>query len=264
MPQRSPLIFWLLLAATIAVNAVVATWMSRSQFQYPGYVAVAGHALVLSQLGVVCIYSALRAMPFPTRVGLPLIGIVAASTASMSFAQTSEKAFSSWLGFYGLHAAMLMLCLWLLQRTRFWQNQSGVLRAWQYSMFHILLAMTIVAILLALVRDDLFFRGDRSLNIVFTGSYVVLAAASATLWILSWPWPLRLAGTLGIAILLGFSAYEVLLLTSSSAGSSGSSELLLLLVSHYLIQACMLSLWLGSGCILPTTVPEQATTAEPT
>jgi hypothetical protein len=63
MPQRSPLIFWLLLAATISVDAVAFTWAEAGHV-HADHAFIAFEALMLSQIGVVCIWSSLNSEKF--------------------------------------------------------------------------------------------------------------------------------------------------------------------------------------------------------
>ncbi len=188
------------------------------------------------------------------KLTLPLTTTVVAALVTVSFTQMqaqfpSKNVLTSCLGYYGLHVVLLMASIWFLQRTSFWRRRSRLVHTWQYSLAHLLIVMTIVAVLSTLMRNNLFFRGGEWLNIAFACSYVALALASVFLWSFSWHWVFRLASVLGLAVLLGAFGYT-LLTVSMGAGGAGAEPLSILL-AFYLTQACVLTVWLGSGFILP-------------
>ena len=237
MPQRSPVIFWLLLAATVAIDAVVFAWMVLEP--YPKFAAVAYDALVVGQLSVICIWSALTlAKTFWVRVA-PLVAALLASVAMGMFGVPPRA--TSWLAYYGLHTALLLAAMWLFARTSFWRGRSGNLAKWRYSLAHLLVAMTVVAVLAAAMRGSELFDREGWINLAFILWSVILAVVSVVCWSLSGHWLLRLAGVLGLALLfgVGLSVFEVLPVFPFIIGS------------HYLIQGIILSVWLGCGPILP-------------
>ena len=58
MPDRLPIIYWLLLVATICVDAAVFSWTNAVPDNEFGFIVF--DAVMLSQISVVCIWSGLR------------------------------------------------------------------------------------------------------------------------------------------------------------------------------------------------------------
>jgi hypothetical protein len=120
MPQRSSVIFWLLVAATISVDAVAFFWAEAEPDPY-GFVVF--DALMLSQISAICIWSGLRSeKSMWTRVS-PLLAVVYATLIWGLISETNwiGKVGEEWsvrmsLAFvnHGLHAALLLSMLWLL------------------------------------------------------------------------------------------------------------------------------------------------------
>jgi hypothetical protein len=174
MPQRSPNIFWLLLAATLSVDYVAFFWMVSGGG--PRFAQVAYDALVVGQLSIVCIWAGLRSAKIFWSRAAPWAAMLIAAVAVGLFATPQQ-----WVGlpYYGLHVALLLSALWVFERTNFWRRQSGASSEWRYSLVHLLIAMTIVAILLATMRESqLVGPGDRWVNLAFICGSVVLAMFS--------------------------------------------------------------------------------------
>jgi hypothetical protein len=259
MPQRSPVIFWLLLAATISVDAVLISLLASEPYSGPLYVVVAFHAMILSQLSVVCIWSALAAQKGPwTRLAPIPAALLAAQVTAMFVDKpvTLTSSFANHLAYFGIHAASLLALLWLLQRTAFWRRRSGSSLPLQFSLAHLLVMMTVVAVLASTIRSSPFFGDERWINILFLCSSVALAMASVCIWNLARVWWNRLAGVLFIAFLLASFVSFASVVTESS----GSQWIVsMILGAHFEIQGLVLSVWLGCGPILP---PQSSTAAE--
>jgi hypothetical protein len=257
MPQRSPVIFWLLLAATICVDAVA--WSKAKPG--PSLAEWGFDALVVAQLSVICLWSALRpSKTFWSRA--------APWTASLIAALVNEPLGSSmlfWqrLPYYALHAAMLITALWLFERTPHWRRHSGARAQWQYSLWHLLMAMTLVALLTTAIRNNGLFDADWPVNFAFICGSVAIGVSSALSWSLARHWFLRLASTLGAAMLL---AIVISLLLLALSDSPDAKRLLLHLLSivgsHYLIQAAVISIWIGAGQILSPSHTNSAASGE--
>jgi hypothetical protein len=257
MQHRSPLIFWLLLAATFSVDAVVSTWI-RDERQFPSavYVPLAFHALVLSQLSVVCIWSGMQSTQTPWTQIAPLFATIVAAMGTTAIAPNPSdfsriSVFTSHFGDYALHSVLLLAALWLLQRTKFWTRSTGFHRTWQYSLLHGLVVMTIVAVLTTLMRNNVFIVEDRRLNLADIGTHVALAVSGVVIWSLAWHWLLRTATLFGFVILLGVLVYVLFLVGDPSATIRLGSTLVMILVTDYLIHAIVLAVWLSWGHILP-------------
>ena len=249
MSERSPIIFWLLLAATISVDAVVlpmaASGAPPSLVAVSPYVELVADALIVSQLCIICIWAALSSNKVAWLSAI-LATVVAAFTAAV-FNDSGKGAFNTWklyLAYYGLVSALLMSVLWLFRGSKYWRRRTGVAHSRQYSLAQLLIAMTIAAVLMTIVRSSPFQGDDQWLNIGSVVSIVALAAASAVIWSLSLHWILRLAATIGLAIavssLFGFA-------------DNFSRPFVFVMQMHFLIQAGLLSAWLGLGEILPAS-----------
>ena len=187
MSQRSPLISWLLLATTACVDAVVIFWVAAEPYPDPMYAAVAFHAVMIGQISVVCIWSAMSErilVRFAPVFAVALVGLLAATLIDTPV--TLSESIPNNLAEFGLHAALLIAFLWLLQRTAFWRRRSGRLRDWQYSVAHLLVAMTLVAVLATLVHHSSLLGQDAALNALFICGTVALSVLNVILWSLSW------------------------------------------------------------------------------
>jgi hypothetical protein len=255
MQHRSPLIFWLLLAATLSVDAVVLNWASYERYTTPGYSAMAVQALILSQLSVVCIWSALYSTPNIWMQIAPLFAAVLAALVQGLYIELpghyrDVTTFITSFGYLGLHAVLLLSALWLMQRTKFWQRQTGSTRTWQFSLFHLLVVMTVTAVLTALIRTNEFFAEGRWTNITFECSYVALAVASVVLWSFAWNWFLRLGSVICVALLFGVVTFVICFRQYNLL----AMNIFNVVHAYYLIQAIVLSIWLGIGPILPSKI----------
>jgi hypothetical protein len=145
---------------------------------------------------------------------------------------------------YGLHVAFLLLALWVLKRSNFWQRRFETIRAWQFSVADLLIVMTAVAVLASGMRYSLIVSEGGGLILAMVACTVILAVASAVMWSLSLHWIIRLAATLGVAVLLGFAF-----------GGVAKQGLVFakIIGVDFLIQAAVLSIWLGIGGVLPVT-----------
>jgi hypothetical protein len=233
--QRSPVIFWLLLAATLAIDAVS---MSNA-FHRPSNTTwvIAYDALVAGQLSALSIWASLRRCKnFWTRVAPVAAVLVAAAVVGLF----GKPPFVDVLPYYGLQVAAIMAIVWMLDRTSFWQWRTGSSAKWQYSVFELLVLMTVVAMLATTLRATDWFSGSRWINLAFICGSVSLAVAGTVVWTMSWHWLLRASGTVAFALLLGV-AFMVTM----------EPFLPQFLTAHYLIQAIELSLWFAVGGIIP-------------
>lgn len=121
---------------------------------------------------------------------------------------------------------------------------------WQFSLAHVLIVMTVTAVLAMFARNNVFLADGRATNIMVAFCCVALAVASSVLWSFSWNWVFRFASVIGIAVLLGEVAAAIIFGQISGFGMSAFN----ILHAIFLIQAIVLSLWLGVGPILPPRV----------
>jgi hypothetical protein len=249
MQRISPIILWLLLAATFSVDAVFGYW-TKSDRNSGAELEVAFYALMISQLSIVCVWSATRpTKTMATRI-LPVASVAAQALVIALLDRPSQfqHTLVDGLIYLGTHAAILVAALWVLQRTRFWQRRTGTYHPWRYSLGNLLVLMTILAVLAGLLRVHPIFGDDLWFEIVFMISSVALAIASVFFWSLSWHSVLRLAAVLCFALLLGLVCSLIEIIKS---GSTFASLFAFLMIAQFLIQGMVLSMWLGCGPILP-------------
>ncbi len=258
MPQRLPLIFWLLVAATISVDAVAFVWAEAVPDYAFGFIAF--DVLVLSQISVVCIWSGLRLEKSMWTRFSPFLAII---LASLVWGLFSERHFIGKVGEgwsrrvslalvnQGFHAGLLLAMLWLLKRTAFWKRRYDPTAEWRFSIADLLVVFTIVAVLgtgmrLSEVYDDLDWLGWA--EVVLMSGSAVLAMSAVLIWSL-WrtPWVLRASGVVGVAI--GLTAVKLL------AERRFPAEHAVVIAAHFLIQTPVLIVWLAWGPLLPRARP---------
>jgi hypothetical protein len=240
MQKRTPLNFWLLLTATLAVDGVVVAW---------GYVTTldrAGNlyfALVCGQISAVCIGCSLS--PLRRRwwwVG-PLAVCTAVAILTTWLRHDPNEAYQNFLLYLSLwlpHAAILLAILWLLRQTSVakrwgYQNDKG---SWQFSVAHLLSIMTALAVLLAILRTATEMHRFWIELAIWITNNVMLAIAALIIYSTRWLRPLRAAAILGVSLVLAFATATL------TQGHPDSLEV-------NLIQALVLVMWLAVGEIVP-------------
>jgi hypothetical protein len=263
MPQRSPIIFWLLLAATLSIDALVWTWPWPKNLDRP-YVLKLQGGLIIGQLSAVCAWSALRIRKPASVQIMPWLAVVVAATGSPMFVGMSPGIWDE-LTYYGVYVALLLSALWLFERTSLWRRRTGIVSPWRYSVAQLLLAMTLVAVLVANIRNTPQFSDHPLVYGRFVVGYVVVTIASIICWSSQSHWLIRLAGTMGAALAVVF----VVAMTRNFPNTNLPSlvdflaKFTLVLGKDYLIQALVLSVWIGVGGILPVMQPTDSSFGEP-
>jgi hypothetical protein len=262
MPQRSPLTFWLLLAATISVDAVAFAWAEAGPPDNYGFIAF--DALVLSQISVVCTWAGLRSEKSMWTRFSPLLAVV---LASLVWGMFSERHFIGKVGEgwslrmglvlvnQGLHAAILLAMLWLFKRTALWKRRSDWAAEWQFSIADLLVGMTVVAVLGAGMQlTDTFDNLDWA-DIATYGCPALLAISGVLIWSL-WRthWVLRASGVMGAAIGL------VAVVLGAERHLHFATAFPVIMATNYLIQAVVLTVWLAWEPLLPRA---RSATTEP-
>jgi hypothetical protein len=219
--QHSPTLFWLLVAATIAVDAVVVRWMvqagpmSKTAFLYD--------ALVTGQLGVVCLWGAFAARHawLAWIAELSAVGIAGGLTAWVAKLSIAEAC-----GIHGLYVATLATAFWILKRIPAWRRLAGEAdpAVWQYSIGHLLAAMTVVALLFGALRGSVLLTSAYDswrFVVLLTLGDVVLVTATVFVWLWAawlpnW-WP-RVGAAFAPALVVG--GIEAALASIGALGSS--------------------------------------------
>lgn len=238
---RSPVIFWLLVAATLTVDATVLYW-ARYPERFYGLTQLALSALVYGQFSVTCIWLALGRSG-SRRKDLSIAAIIAAALVSMI--ATTPAVESSWkvvLTDFALHAALVWIAVKAIERTPYWQRRVEQVASWSFSMMQLLVAMTVVAVLSAAVGNsiELTRTDDWKLNLAIIIGTACVPIASLLFWQLAIHWLFRLAGSLGCALLISLLFLPFV-----------EPMLPRFLTTFYLIQALVVSVWLGIGPIIP-------------
>ena len=257
MPRTSPIIFWLLLAATLCVNAVSTYWIFDEGSQASETLFL---ALAFAQLSVVCVYVVLTHDELglrwlaPFALGIAVGVIVAVVVAMVPEDDTSEfETLAIFTTLMWIHSAVALFVLWLLKSTRLLRSvaKNSTSTRWQFGVGHLLLAMSGLAILLAVLRqaepviesltDVLTMCVGNSLLLLA----VLIAAARVAYWVV------RLAISLGTALAIAGMC--------SFTGIAFAVDL-----NSYafnLVQALMLWAWIE--VLFASTTPRLALVGEP-
>jgi hypothetical protein len=235
--------FWLLLAATIAIDAVAVYWLYADAYRAAADTLF--DALVVSQISLFCIWAILGARG---RIWAPLVPFAAAAVTVAAIEPLGLFRWTDAAAERGIHVAALLTLLWILKRTPWWQR--GVSPAarenWQFSLSQLVVVMTVVAVLIAFLRHADVTREIWSeiLGAVIYG-YILLPVAAVLIWRWVPSATLRLLATFVAA---GIFAVKPVVL---------KQDYWLSTLAFYLIQAPMLWLWLELGQIV--TRPPAAT-----
>jgi hypothetical protein len=221
MPPRSPILFWLLLAATLAVDTVAIVWFAGS----PRLSAAATLliALAYGQLSTLCDWAAFRStlwirwlVPFATGFGVALTITVTETYHSPGPMIRWEQllAFTSLLW---VHVAVLWLVLWLVKPTRLFSHDTSISgrQSWRFTMKHLFILLTCLPILVivfkksAIVRHGITFHGFE-MFVAWVALNAALLIAISVIIRRQWLLPLRFAACLGAAIVVGMLLQRLL------------------------------------------------------
>jgi hypothetical protein len=240
MPPRSPVIFWLLLAATLSVDAATAGWVFWGQLREES--ATPFLALSFAQLGILCVWAVFipkrirLSWVAPLFLGIAVAVLVALSAPSSPLGQRWEM-FLAFIVLTWTHAAIVLPILWLLKPTRFGTAfvASDSKPRWQFSTMHLLTVMTCLAVLSMVLRQSSEWAREAMVVLV------TLPVANISLLILvivavqmKRHWLLRLAISLGGAL--------VIAVVSESSGAEFADGMNFYV--YCVIQAIVLWMWL--------------------
>ena len=245
MSNRSPIILWLLLAASISVYAVVSWWVASQPFPTPPHAVAMFDALTFCWLALITMGAMFRSTK---SIASRLAPVVAALAAGLYVAGVAASPVSYWdqfrayLPVYGLYVAFLVAALWALRRTKFWQRRYGNASAWQISLAELLIVMTAVAVLTVAIRGSPFLGDSGWLVVAVLLAMVAVAVACAAFWSLAIHPVFRFAGTLAVAVGSGIALAIVTGFEPRFAEIIGGD---------LLVQAVVISIWLALGNLLP-------------
>jgi hypothetical protein len=241
----SPLIFWLLLAATLAVDAVAIYWLQQEQTATNA--AVLFDALCFSQLSVAAIWAVFTARGKAIAAVL-LIGSILVAAAVTGWLVDMRVA--EWAAFFGAYVTLLVLALWILKHTAWWRSAiPRVAETWQFSVGHLLALMTVVAVLLTLFRRSEYLEQVASTVTTDILTNCGLAIAAVFVWTKPWRTPIRLTLLGAIAGLFGLADWASDLWFGNLANPTGDE--LLQSIAGGIIQILVISAWLELGQIIP-------------
>jgi hypothetical protein len=244
--QHRSLIFWLLLAATLAIDSVSVSWVCLTTLDQAGNLYF---GLVCSQISVVCIACCLSLKRGPWRWIAPcLLSIaVAAFTTWLRQREDTDEAYQELLLYLSLwlpQVAILLFLLWLVRQTSLadrWDLRNDR-TSWQFSMGHLLTTMTASAILLAILRLAEEMHQFWAQLAAWTINNVTLAIAALMICTTHWYGLLRLGAIVGVSLVL---AVIIGVFTEGHPDS--------ILVN--IIQVIILFSWLTFGDIVPKNRP---------
>lgn len=257
MKPHSKILFWLLVAATAAVDAVALAWLIQAGSM--SRAAELFDALVTGQLAVVCIWAVFAARRMWS--SLLAIGVAVVTCTAIEVGAAWISARESF-GSYACLAAAIVAGLWILKQTPFWRRLSTAPRSgWQFSVSQVLVVTTLVALLLASLKETTLVTetGEwRFLAAVVTCDLlVVLSCVISSVWLRDW-W-LRLAFDAALAIAIG-----VALVFAASAGWLGQlmtldfRQTVIPTTAYMLVVALVLFCWLELAPILPIRRAEKS------
>jgi hypothetical protein len=200
--QRSPVIFWLLLAATICVDAVAIFWLFEGGFEVAAVTLYI--ALGIGQLSALCAWVVL----FHARLGLRwLVPFIAGFAFALLLSTPSRPFAEALLTFTTLmwvHASLILSLLWFLKLTRIVAGLSdhSTQPSWQFAIRHLLVLMTCVAVLTVVLRRADILVDEPAAVVFFTIGNAILLIAIVAATQTRWPWQLRLTASLGTAIII--------------------------------------------------------------
>ena len=249
------MIIWLLLAATLAVDAVAIYGLYQNPMAPNA--GVLFESLCFSQLSIVAIWSVFttRRMAVAAVALACAIGVAAATYGWLQDIHPLEM-----LAFFGTNVTLIVILLWIFKHTKWWQRAiPRPAQTWQFSVGHLLVLMTVVAVLITLFR-----RGDVLQTIQFAvASDIVtnccLALATALIWTTIARTPIRLILLVVVAALVGLAGWAST--EWFAALTNPADNNLLRSVAGSLIQVILLVAWTELGGIIPRTADSEATGA---
>ena len=249
MSRHTPLIFVLLLAATLSVDAVVAyvDWSRHSSDALDLYVRITLFALMFGELGVASIWAVFSRGAWSVRWGLPAAATLFAgwltADRGLSLADT--------LGLWGSYALVTSIVLWALKHTSTWRRLARYPAGprWQFGVKHVLLLMTIIGtIIVAWRAGELFQNSWNEVVFLVVGSTAIVAGATFIRQ-LRIHFMLRLAALLALGLAIGVLASWTNWIHLRSWTEAAA---------FFLIQAVVLAAWLELVPIIPRPAPDGA------
>jgi hypothetical protein len=202
MSKPSPVIFWLLLAATAAIHVVAMTWLaqggtkSSASFLYD--------ALISAELALVSLWAVFKVRTIWLAWVSAIVAVLISAVPSPWLEQLS---FVESAAFNGGYVVILAATLWIIKRVSLWRRlTASSAMVWQFSVSHLLAAMTIIALLtVALRKSELLAEAPLlwKLLAVLTIGDVIVVTTTTCFWAVKRLWLLRLAAACSVAAIVG-------------------------------------------------------------
>ena len=250
MKQQSQILFWLLLAATIAVDSVAIAWIREA-----GPLSLAAYlfeALVIGQLAVVCVWAVFRS---PGKIwSLLAVTFAVLVCAVLDVVCDGSATARELVGIYAVFAASLVGTLWILRRSAPWRRITGDSSiVWQFSIGQVLVVTTLVALVITALRGSELLQEYElwRLLVALTICDVLLVVATMLAWAVPSNVFFRLAGAC-----LAAAAIGVLLAVAATAGILGQNTQTTLtqdripIVAYAIVISLTLFAWLEFGSIV--------------
>jgi hypothetical protein len=208
MPHHhSPVIFWLLVAATICVDVVALFWAAASKFR--GASATLFLGLAYGQLSVLCVWAIVSHKTVGLRWIVPFvvgmaIGLFAAEAERPGNPNLWDNSIA-FIGLFWVHVIGVIVALWALKPTRLLRdsevNTDG--GDWRFSIKNLIALMTVTAILVAFLGRNRLLRVEWDWVLLLALGNVVLLLLVIGIQRTGMHSLLRLAGGFAAALILG-------------------------------------------------------------
>jgi hypothetical protein len=245
---HSPIIFWLLAAATLAVDSVALSWLNDQPFLPSA--AILYDALCFSQLSIVCIWSVFGGQ---NRVVCACGVLLAIAVAAALTAWNFEFQFWEMLALFGAYATLLIVVLWIVKHSKLWpvKAERGA-SVWQFSLGQLLVLTTILAVLLTLFRySELQDLGEAIASDFIWNCLMIVSLV--VVWARPWSAWSRLAVCLSTALLLGVASWSYDFFRADPLLDVKPSDIPTYFASG-LIQTLVVFTWLESTPIISDSV----------
>lgn len=243
--QYSHTLFWLLVAATLAVDAVAVVWLLENQLAHRAEVLY--DALCFSQLSVACIWAVFAPHRRIWSLAVLVVGLLVATAAT---AKLFDFPIPEMIAFFGAYATLLVILLWVMKHTSIWPYRAvNDPPVWQFSFGQLLAFVTVAAVLLGLSRgSELWGIGDSvAIELIATCLTTIVIVV---VWAKSWRWPTRLAWICSLAVAIGITSWGYDWWRADPLLGVQTDDLPMYVVNG-LIQAGVIFLWLEVGRIIP-------------
>jgi hypothetical protein len=247
MNQRSPIVFWLLLAATLSVDAVAVFWAliaasPRAEALYFG--------LLCAQLSLVCIWASFSTAPrwrryFALLAFMLISVLLTTGLFEPDWNYDSIEVSLIYLCLWTAHVLVLLTGIWCVRHTSFGQRWDQHAHArWQFSMKQVLAVMTLTPVAIVVLRETELIHDIWIPFLLWTANNVLLAMLAAIIYTARPHFVLRLAILAAISVVFGLAISLV---------PNGEWDSLAI----NLIQGAVLFIWLEIGEPIPRRAAAQ-------